>query len=202
MRPLDVNFAFSINYANCKSAADLVVGAKDQLSILFRLAHVGGTQVTSDMELMLLEYVLSGEDNDMGPVEEAAAQDGPTGKKDPVFEKLVTTVLPWLQHLDAKQGFSGCGSSGDGADGAGDAAELDEDDTWAGLADLERARVAEAAHSAMLPDSDFVARPRGGRSQILASWEGIHAMHGAVQWARCRAMGEGTWTDNIQGDFY
>ena len=31
LQPLDLSFVFSINYADCRSAADVVVGAKDQL---------------------------------------------------------------------------------------------------------------------------------------------------------------------------
>ena len=34
------------------------------------------------------------------------------------FEKLVTTTLPWLQHLDFKKGPTGSGSFGGGGAGA------------------------------------------------------------------------------------
>ena len=37
LQPLDVNFVFSINYADCIYVAGVVVGARDGLNFLFRL---------------------------------------------------------------------------------------------------------------------------------------------------------------------
>ena len=110
-----------------------------------------------------------------------------------MFERLDTTCLPWLQHLDDKQGLTGGASSEVAADGEEPADMLDEDQLWAGLADLERARVAEAAASASLPDMDFVSKVRGGRSMAATGGYIVHAMQGqcrgrvAEQWARDRA---------------
>ena len=194
LQPLDDPNVFSINFADCKNAADLALGAKDQLSILFRLNHEGGTRVTSDMDPLLLEYVLCGGDNDMGPVEEVCGEGARAGEKDHVYEKLVTTSLPWLEHLDTRQGLTGGGSSEGADDGEEHAAIEDEDHIWAGLAALERARVAEAAISAALPGSDFVSKVRGGRSMAGGSGDIVHAMQGqccgrdAERWARERGQ--------------
>ena len=188
--PLGPDFVFAINYADCISAADVVVGARDHLSCLFRLVHEGGTRVTSDMQPLALEYVLEGTDCDLGPVELVETQtEGATASGDPTFEKLVTTTLPWLQFLDYKQGFTAEGPAGSEAVEAENAV-IDEDEVWEGLARLERARAAEVEVAAALPDRDFVSKVRGGESEVYRSGDIVHAMQGqcsgaeATAWAR------------------
>ena len=190
---LGPEFAFSINYADCISAAYVVVGPKGQLSCLFRLMHEGGTRVTSDMQPIALEYVLCGDACDIGPAQEH--DDGeaePVAKADQAFEKIVATTMPWLQFLDFKHPLTGESAAGhDEADETED--EVYEDHIWEGLASLERARAAEATASAMLPDRDFVAKVRGGESEVYKSGDIVHAMQGqcsggeATAWARRHA---------------
>ena len=191
--PLDLNFAFSVNYADCQTAADVVVGAKDELQVLFRLMHEGGTRLTSDMLPMPLDFVLGAEDNDFGPDELRAEEGGKADRQaDPDFEKIVTGSLPWLEHLDFKQGLTGRAST-ETAETAEGPSVADEDEIWEGLQRLERARIAEAARFAAEPDRDFVAKVRGGESEVYKSGEVVHAMQGqctgrvATAWARGHA---------------
>ena len=105
--PLQSDFIFAINFADCISAADLVVGARDELRCLFRLVHEGGVRVTSDMQPLRLSYFLAGEHCDLAAAElDGDEEEQPKAKGDSAFEKLVTTTLPWLQHLDFKQGLT------------------------------------------------------------------------------------------------
>ena len=59
-----------------------------------------------------------------------------------------------------------------------------------GLKALERAREAERAAASELPDNDFVAKVRGGGSEVYKSGDVVHAMQGqcsgqeAAAWAR------------------
>ena len=59
-----------------------------------------------------------------------------------------------------------------------------------GLKALERAREAERAAASELPDNDFVAKVRGGGSEVYKSGDVVHAMQGqcsgqeATAWAR------------------
>ena len=120
---LGPEFAFSINYADCISAADVVVGPKGQLSCLFRLMHEGGTRVASDMQPIALEYVLCGDACDIGPAQEHGDGEAePVAKADQAFEKIVATTMPWLQFLDFKHPLTG-----ESAAGHGEADETEDD---------------------------------------------------------------------------
>ena len=187
-QPPHVTFAFTINFADCRSAADVIVGAGDQLFVLFRLVHEGGIRLTSDMDPLPIEFVLSGEGVAAGNAEDVQVESAPTGKKDHAFEKLVTTVLPWLAHLDDKQGLTaGLSAEAESGDAAEVEVEIDEDKIWQGLQDLERARVAEATYESDLPSQDFVSAVRGGKS--MADPDAIlHAMQG-----QCRGRAADAW---------
>ena len=96
--------------------------------------------------------------------------------------------------LDDKQGFAAEGDSAGAIDPAsqpGVLAEIDEDEIWAGLAALERARIAEGDTAASSgAGRDFVPKVRGGTSEILKSGIAVHASQGqctnqaATDWAR------------------
>ena len=96
--PLDPPYIFNMNYADCRSAAEVNIGAGDTYKILLRLLHTGGTRVTSDMEPLDLDYIQSAEGCDMGKVDDAEPRAKAAPKQDVVFEKLVQ-ALPWLQHF-------------------------------------------------------------------------------------------------------
>ena len=53
-------YSFKCNFGDCYSAADVDVGATDQLSILWRLHHNGGIHVSSDSVPAGLDWLLSG----------------------------------------------------------------------------------------------------------------------------------------------
>ena len=96
--------------------------------------------------------------------------------------------------LDDKQGFGAEDDSAGTSDPAsqpGVLAEIDEDEIWAGLAALERARIAEGDTAAASgAGRDFVPKVRGGTSEILKSGIAVHASQGqctnqaATDWAR------------------
>ena len=188
---LDFNFVFHINYAACVSAAEVTVGPHDEPRNLFGLRHEGGTRVVSDEQPILLDYIVQGESLDFGGVEEVVAAQAKSEKADSTFEQLVAT-MPWLDHLDFKEGLT-AGEAGGATAAAGDA-ELDEDAIWAGLAALEKARIAVRDESALTCGKDFVCRVRGGVSEILKSGEAVHAVQGqctnkeAAAWARSHAQ--------------
>ena len=195
--PVTETFAFNINYADCASAADVVIGPNDQLRILFRLRHRGGTLVTSDTQPMLLDMLVDAEGCDFGPAETKAKGENQKTNIDPEFDQLVHE-MPWLQHLDFKQGFtSGEAEEGDGGfatSSKGKMADIDEDQIWEGLANMEKARSALAVETEAVCPRDFVPKIRGGTSEVLKSGEALHAVQGqctnkdASDWARIRGQ--------------
>ena len=192
--PLEGTFAFRINYADCRTAADIVCADTDRLRVLFRLKHEGDIRITSDAYPIDLQLVLAGRHDDMGPVEAVAE----TGQKETGAElDHLVSNMPWLQFLDCKEGFSrgksgaaGSGHSESGDPGSDSGCAIDEDEILAGLRDLERAHADAAVEVAATGARDFVPRPRGGPSQIRETGEGVHAMQGqttnadAEAWAR------------------
>ena len=192
-------FVFHMNFAECCSAADVNIAGLDEVRILFRLCHVGGTRLTSDMQPISLDLILAGDDQDIGPDEQKDSEEA-SRKQDPVYEQLVQ-VMPWLRHLDLTQGLSGA-ASGEAIEGSGGARgaatsglrDIDEDELLVGLRALERERMDAAMESAFDTSRDFVPKVRGGKSQILKSGEAVHAIQGqcanqdADFWARTYAQ--------------
>ena len=196
LAPTDISYEFHMNFAQCCSAADVKVQGSDQLSILFRLVHTGGTRLTTDMHPIGLGVLLAGEDHDLGPREDPVQEAAKDGKVDPEYEQLVE-VMPWLRHLDFQQGLTGGeGSATDDAPegvrraSAGVLAAIDDDEILAGLTALEREREVLAADDAAAPGHDFIPKIRGGLSEVLKSGDAVHAVQGqctnadATYWAR------------------
>ena len=187
----DPEFAFNINYADCASAAQVTIGATDDMKILLRLRHEGGTRVTSDMVPLSVEYIMSGDGFDLGPL--VGGEQKQPAQRDPAYEQLVE-ALPWLQHLDFTSMMS-TGDDGASASGStgrpGHIPEIHDDEIWAGLAQLERARISEGfAAAAAGVSRDFTPSVRGGTSELLRSGIAVHAAQGhctnleATAWAR------------------
>ena len=196
LAPSDTWQTFRINFALCCSAADVHVNASDDLSILFRLKHSGGTRVTSDMPPVGLDLLVAGDDHDLGPVQDPAEVDAKSEKPDPVYEELVE-VMPWLRHLDMKEGFTGWdasttdkGPSGSSSAASGILPAIDDDEILAGLDALERERAAIKEDAIDAGGRDFVTKIRGGLSETLKSGMTVHAAQGqctsreAEFWAR------------------
>ena len=193
-----IMYSFSCNFADCATGADVVVGPTDQLQILFRLSHNGGTYVSSDSTPVNLDWLLAGQ------VEDLWAGDGDeqrAAKHAKTQDELVAEML-WLKYLDHKHAWTdtlakiASGSMGSGPHGEGSAelAELDEDLKFSALADLEKARADALEDYVISGCADFAARVRGGESQVRATGEGVHAMQGqccskfATAWARRRGL--------------
>ena len=96
-------FEFTINYADCVSAAEVEVVATDQLSIIFQLQHLGGIRMVSDMPAVSMEYLASGT-ADIGSVEDAGEQVAKDKVADPEFDQLLL-AMPWLQHFGVDARF-------------------------------------------------------------------------------------------------
>ena len=194
----DPLFAFTINYAKCATAADVLVGVGDELFIIICLMHEGGIRITYDMAPDGMEFLLAGADHDIGPVAKKP-EEGETERADLEYEKLLV-AMPWLQHLDDKEAFT-TGDEG-GADGSGSGGqagvtggqEIDDDELLAGLSALERVRADAAQDEDVAGGGDFKPKVRGGKSQIAKTGEGAHAMQGqctnatATHWARTFAQ--------------
>ncbi|CAK0850441.1 unnamed protein product [Prorocentrum cordatum] len=189
------------DYADFTTAADISVGAADRLSILFRLKHNGGTHVSSEMTPMDLSWVLAGQAHDIprGDGDKDGAKKKKSAKE---FDELVST-MPWLQHLDATQGFDTGSdalstisrqSARDSDCHGGAALEVDEETMIQQLAELEKARLAAAQENLAAGCGDFVSRVRGGESQVRKDGQGVHAMQGqtanafAHAWAKRRDL--------------
>ena len=63
---IDCTFSFRLNFADCRTAADIVYSGTDRLKILFRLKHEGGTHITSDDIPWDLDFLLAGRCDDFG----------------------------------------------------------------------------------------------------------------------------------------
>ena len=196
--PRDRTYSFTCNFVDCVTAADVVVNDTDQLQVLFRLSHNGGTHVSSDSYPVSLAWLLAGQEEDI-PADSIVQERPASAAK--THDDLVAE-MPWLQHLDAKHAFEDhlCGAASDSVTGRPgdeqlpDIADLDEDINLAGLADLEKAHMAAIEDNTRAGCVDFVSRVRGGESQIRAGGEAVHAMQGqccskfATAWARRRGL--------------
>ena len=184
--PADRLYSFRCNFADCRNASEIKIGDNDELSILFRLQHTGGTHVCSDMHPQSLPWLMAGNQADLPEFKKTGEPKVKKAKRtdDPVLD------MPWLEHLNTKSGFEmtfdalkaahkKASRSGSSADDD----ELDEDMMLAELADLDKARSAAAEEQAASGIADFVSKVRGGESQILASGEAVHAMQGqSLKW--------------------
>ena len=205
LKPVDRLYSFHCNFADSRHAGDIVIGDKDEVSILFRLQHTGGTHVCSDMRPHDLASVMTGNQEDLP---EFKKNDEPKAKKAKVVEDTVLE-MPWLQHLDTKSGFEitfdalkAARKKASRSRSSADEDELDDDMMLQGLADLEKARVVASEEQSASGLVDFVSKVRGGESQVLASGEALHAMHGAEpQVGIC--MGEAPeFTCYLQGNIF
>ena len=200
--PVPETFAFNINYADCASASDIVIGDTDQLRILFRLRHRGGTLLTSDTQPMLLDLLVDAEGCDFGPAEVAAGGKKQKAEKDPEFENLVH-AMPWLQHLDFKQGLtSGEAELGDGdsaTSSKGEMADIDEDQIWEGLSKMESARSALAAETEAVCARDFVPQNPRWHIRDFEKWRCCPCGARTVHEQGCDRLGKGARPGYFQG---
>ena len=104
LEPRDMIYSFKCNFGDCYSAADVDVGATDQLSILWRLQHNGGIHVSSGSVPAGLDWLLSGvAQKSENSCEQKDVQE-PAKKAAREFDEVLQE-LPWLQHLDERQGY-------------------------------------------------------------------------------------------------
>ena len=167
--PRDALYHFRCNYADFSNASEVAAPVPaDRLSILFRLIHNGGTYMSSDMYPISLPRLLAGQQEDIPMVGDEEKRAKKAAKK---FDEFLE-VMPWLQHLDVRQGFHG------GEDAMGQAhrhsvrersasssmqnLELDEESRMAALSALDKERIATAGERVFSGCVDFASRVRGG----------------------------------------
>ena len=196
--PRESLYRFRCNFADFRTAADVVVGAADRLNILLRLYHNGGTYMSSDMYPIGIPWLLAGQAADMpkGVDEEQRAR-----KAAKTFDEYAV-AMPWLQHLDVKQGFSGGfdaltpGGSAASQDIESSAAEyeVNEEDFLDALGMLDKERIVAADENAYAGQESFASKVRGGESQFAKTGDMTHAHQSqctnkySTAWARRRGL--------------
>ena len=189
------DYAFRCNYGVMSTAADMPPVSQDQLSVIFGLKHVGGVIVTAHGPPLPLRGFLCGT---VTP-EYCVPKPPKEVILDKEFEGLVLQ-MPWLQHLDSSDSFitnaeKAAGKSSSASSSAPLVAiEVDEDEIFAGLASVEKARMAESAVATEAGHVDFVCHEKYGESNLLKGKPFHDAVQGhcgtkeATSWARDRGL--------------
>ena len=161
------DIAFKCNYADMATAADLPPLELTQLSVMFGLKHRGGTVVTAVGSPVPLQRFLHG-----GPTPKESM---PAPAKDLVvdkeFESLVLD-MPWLEHLTLSDSFvAGVKKASARQEPSGSTAKLvefecEEDEIFAALDKIEKARAAEGCIATARGHIDFKCSGNYGESNL------------------------------------
>ena len=136
-------YNFKCNFAAMLTVADMPAASTDTVKVLFNLRHDGGTACSSAWEPVPLRLFVRGED----PRPQGQPKKAIEHKKDELFEQMVVD-MPWLQHLDLRQGFVASMPSTEEATAstsamAEDLFEIDEETLLSALSAVDKARAAE-----------------------------------------------------------
>ena len=173
------------NFAVHENAADVELMPNAQIWVIPDLCHEGGVLVSTNWEPMPIRLLLAGE---AAGVEEKDEEEKVSRRAklvdDPEHDKLLQE-LPWLAYLDEKVGYGGAGSMGTKSRGSAEDADEeqyvpDEDEIWAALRDLEKAR-AEVAEEGGFEQVDFGTRVRGRRVATASEAAGAHALQAVAR---------------------
>ena len=203
---------FRCNFGVLQTAANMPPASLDSMMLLQGLKHLGGTRIGASW----------GEPDHIGVLMRGVGQEK-TGsrkrsrevasKEDRDYEALLENY-PWLVHLDQDAGFrtqtqrvvAQASSSSDA--GLPEMPTVTEDDLFAGLADMERARAAEVVVASERGFRDFVLTHRGGRRHLAK--EGVwgdavqsKSLKDGHDWAKKNGFNvtfKATFTDELPED--
>ena len=182
--------AFRCNFGILASAADLPALELDQISVLFSLKHVGGVLIVARGTALPLRGFLHGEATPRECL--------PSADKEPVYDKELESLvleMPWLEHLTVADSFvvsakkaADKASASDSLAAVVQEFEIDEEEVFAALDTVERARATEAGIDAERGNADFQCKENYGESNLRKGKE----FHDAVQ-GQCSNKGSDEW---------
>ena len=189
------DMAFRCNFGIMATAADLPPLEMDEISVLFALKHVGGVMVVARGAPIPLRVYMAGK--------ATPAHCHPEKPKEAVLDKEFEEIvldMPWLKHLDASDSFiQNAAAAASDSQGSGWAAELpllevDEEEVFAALAAVDKARIAEAGIAMERGSHDFHCKENCGESNLRKgkafhdACQGHCATNEADKWARQRNL--------------
>ena len=178
---------FKINFADMMSASGMPEASQDSLAILFNI-RFGGVSASTQWDPMPLAELIRGSPTPANAELKPKSEPKP---KDKVYEEIVLE-LPWLTHLDDKEGYAkedvDVSEPSSSKSAPAELFELDEEACLAALDKVDRARSAEAVVALAQGFVDFVTSECRGDSTLRIT--GIY--HDAVQ-GKCATAEGDSW---------
>ena len=197
-----VSASWRCNFGKIATAADMSAKSLDDLAIIFKLQHVGGTTVVAQDDPVPLRLFMTGKPTPSEPKERSMTVEQ---AHDRVYEDLLLS-MPWLTHLDKAHGFAHVARKAvqktSSSTAPLPAIELSDEQLMDALADVEKARCLESAIAVERGTRDFRSQECHGESNVRKGTAFHDAIQGmccnddATKWAKKRA-GQVTYKANF-----